>query len=91
MEQTGGGGCGEVAPVETLEVVSVERRYVSGVMFSVGQLVNHCVDLNKVSDEFRPDDSDRVWEIVCEMVADLAAVERSSLKQDTDFVTDLGF
>ena len=58
---------------------------------TVGQLVNHCVDLNKITDEFRPDDSDRVWEIVCEMVADLAGVERSSLKQDTDFITDLGF
>ena len=58
---------------------------------NVAQLVKHCVDVNKITDEFGPDDSDLVWNVVCELVAEMAGVEKSTLKPETNFLNDLWF
>ena len=58
---------------------------------TVRQLVNHCVDVNRITEEFGPDDTDAVWETVCELVAKMAAVEQSTIKLETNFVRDLWF
>ena len=58
---------------------------------TVAQLVNHCVDVNQITDEFGPDQSDAVWDVVCELVSEMAGVEKSTLKPETNFVNDLWF
>ena len=58
---------------------------------TVSQLVERCVDLSRVTEEFGPDDSDAVFEIVKEMVATVAGVDGTKIFAETNFVTDLGF
>ena len=58
---------------------------------TVRQLVNQCVDVNRITNEFGPDDTDAVWETVCELVATMAGVEQSTLKHETNFARDLWF
>ncbi len=58
---------------------------------TVAQLVRHCVEVNQITDEFGPNDSDTVWEIVCELVAEVTGVKSSTLKPETQFARDLWF
>lgn len=58
---------------------------------TVGQLIQQCVDINKVTSEFGPDDDEAVWRIVREIVASVACVDESEITPDTIFVNDLGF
>lgn len=58
---------------------------------TVAQLVDHCVDANRITTEFGPDDEDEVWQIVCELVAEIAGVDKSTLKPETSFLNDLWF
>lgn len=58
---------------------------------TVGQLVQKCVDINKITDEFGPNDDEPVWCIVREIVANVACVKETKITPDTIFVNDLGF
>lgn len=58
---------------------------------TVAQLIGHCIDLNRITDEFRPNDSEAVWEIVCDLVAKIADADKQLLKPETHFLKDLGF
>ena len=58
---------------------------------TVAQLICHCVDVSKITDEFGPDDSNDVWDVVCKLVAEMAGVEKSVLEPETSFVNDLWF
>lgn len=58
---------------------------------TVAKLVNKCVNLNRITNEFSPEDSDSVWRIVCQIVSDICGVDVDRLKPETNFVNDLGF
>ena len=58
---------------------------------TVSQLVHQCVNLNRISDEFGPDDTGAVFKIVKQIVADVAGVEESKISTETSFIIDLGF
>ena len=58
---------------------------------TVSQLVQQCVNLNRISDEFGPDDTAAVFEIVQQIVADVAGVDKSAIATETSFMVDLGF
>ena len=58
---------------------------------TVGLLVEHCVNGSRITDEFGAEDSEPVWEVVCELVAEVAGVEKATLEPGTRFVEDLGF
>ena len=58
---------------------------------TVSQLVDKCVNLNIVTDEFGPDDGDIVFETVRQIVADVAGVDKTIITPKTNFSVDLGF
>ncbi|MGI9443888.1 MAG: hypothetical protein ACR2N1_15560 [Rubripirellula sp.] len=58
---------------------------------TVTQLVDQCVNLNKITNEFGPNDDDAVFEIVRKLVAGIASVDETKISHDTNFVYDLGF
>ena len=58
---------------------------------TVSQLVKRCVNFNRITEEFGPADSAAVFEIIKEMVASVAGVDKTKIASDTNFVTDLGF
>ena len=58
---------------------------------TVSQLIKSCVTLNRITDEFGPDDDDAVFKIVQQLVAEVACVDESLLSRETNFEYDLGF
>ncbi len=58
---------------------------------TVGQLIQHCVNVNRITGEFGSDDSNAVYKILCDLVSNVADVDSSLLKPETSFVNDLGF
>jgi len=58
---------------------------------TVKQLIKNCVTLNRITDEFGPDDNGPVFNIVQQLVAEIACVDESLLSRETNFVCDLGF
>ena len=49
------------------------------------------MNLSRISDEFGPDDTAAVFEIVQQIVADVAGVDKSAIATETSFMVDLGF
>ena len=58
---------------------------------TVSQLVEKCVNLNRIADEFGPNDGDAVFVIVRQLVSEVAGVDESKISADTRFIHDLGF
>ena len=58
---------------------------------TVAQLIEHCIDINRITNEFGPDDSEAVWETLCEIVANIAYADKQLLTPETHFLKDLGF
>ena len=57
----------------------------------MSQLVEKCVNLNRIADEFGPNDGDAVFVIVRQLVSEVAGVDESKISADTRFIHDLGF
>ena len=58
---------------------------------TVAQLVDRCVNLSKITNEFGPSDGEAVFEIVRKLVAEIAVVDEAKISRDTNFVYVLGF
>lgn len=58
---------------------------------TVSQLVEQCVNSNRITSQFGPEDHDAVFEIVVQSTSEVASVDKSKITAESNFVNDLGF
>lgn len=58
---------------------------------TVSQLAERCIEFNRITNEFTSNDGEAVFEVVRQLVAAVAGVDKSRLTAQTNFVNDLGF